>query len=142
MGSILEVKIQPVMRRIKSIVVLSLLFVIFSWQAFSQCPEKVVLENRVFDASDVVELIVFDSFNSNINISGFEINIFNNSTGSYLITESSNFPSIGNASDVDINKSGNRIELRNIPEDIDLLKCIVIFIGEECPAKKVMISDQ
>ena len=142
MGSILEVKIQPVMRRIKSIVVLSLLFVIFSWQAFSQCPEKVVLENGVFAASDVVELVVFDSFNSNINISGFEINIFNSSTGSYLISESSNFPSIGNASDVDINKSGNRIELRNIPEDIDLLKCIVIFIGEECPAKKVVISDQ
>ena len=45
-------------------------------------------------------------------------------------------------SDVDINKSGNRIELRNIPENIDLLRCIVIFISEECPAKKIMISDQ
>lgn len=141
MGSILEVKIQPVMRRFKLIVVLSLLFVIFSWQAFSQCPEKVVLENRAA-ASDLKELIVYDSFDSNVNISGFEINIFNSSTGSYLLTESSNFPSIGVTNDVDINKSGNRIQLRNIPEDIDLLRCIVIFIGEECPAKKILISDQ
>jgi hypothetical protein len=141
-GSILEVKIQPVMRRFKLIVVLSLLFVIFSWQAFSQCPEKVALENRTAAASDVKELIVYDSFDSNVNISGFEINIFNGSTGSYLITESSNFPSIAVTSDVVINKSGNRIQLRNIPEDIDLLRCIVIFIGEECPVKKILISDQ
>jgi len=141
-GSILELNFQLVMRRFTSIVVLSLLFVIFSWQAFSQCPEKVVIENGATAASDLKELNVFDSFDSNVNISGFEINIFDNSTGSFLITESSNFPSIGVNSDVDINKSGNRIQLRNIPEDLDLLRCVVIFIGEECPAKKITISSQ
>jgi len=141
-GSILKVKIQLVMLRFKSIVLLSLLFVIFSWQAFSQCPEKVVIENRATATSDLKELNVFDSFDSNVNISGFEINIFDNSTGSYLIAESSNFPSIGADSGITINKSGNRIQLRNVPEDLDLLRCLVIFIGEECPAEKIFITSQ
>ncbi len=142
MGSIVKVKIQLVMLRFKSIVLLSLLFVIFSWQAFSQCPEKVVIENRATATSDLKELNVFDSFDSNVNISGFEINIFDNSTGSYLIAESSNIPSIGADSGVTINKSGNRIQLRNVPEDLDLLRCLVIFIGEECPAEKISITSQ
>lgn len=142
MGSILKVKIQLAMLRLKSIVLLSLLFVIFSWQAFSQCPEKVVIENRATATSDMKELNVFDSFDSNVNISGFEINIFDNSTGSYLIAESSNFPSIGADSGVTINKSGNRIQLRNVPEDLDLLRCLVIFIGKECPAEKISITSQ
>jgi len=141
-GSIVKVKIQLVMLRFKSIVLLSLLFVIFSWQAFSQCPEKVVIENRATATSDLKELNVFDSFDSNVNISGFEINIFDNSTGSYLIAESSNIPSIGADSGVTINKSGNRIQLRNVPEDLDLLRCLVIFIGEECPAEKISITSQ
>lgn len=142
MGSILVVKFQLVMRRFKSFVVLSLLFVIFSWRAFSQCPEKVILENRATAASDLKELDVFDSFNSNFNISGFEVNIFDSSTGNYLITESSNFPTIAASYDVDINKSGNRIQLRNFPEEIDLLRCVIIFIGGECPAKTISISNQ
>lgn len=142
MGSILVVKFQLVMRRFKSFVVLSLLFVIFSWQAFSQCPEKVILENQGTAASDLKELNVFDSFNSNFNISGFEINIFDSSTGNYLITESNNFPTIAASYDVDINKSGNRIQLRNFPEEIDLLRCVIIFIGGECPAKTISISNQ
>ena len=141
MGSILKEKIQLVMRRFKSIVVLSLMFVIFSWHAFSQCPEKVVFENGSI-VSDLNELTVFDSFNSNVNISGFEINIFDNSTGSFLITESSNFPSIGTDNGIEINKSGNRVQLGNVPENLNLLSCIVIFVGEGCPAKKISISDQ
>jgi hypothetical protein len=141
-GSILEVKFQLVMCRFKSIVVLSLLFVIFSLQAFSQCPEKVVLDIRNTASSDLKELNVLDSFESNVNISGFEINIFDNSTGKYLYLESSNFPSIGISNDIDVSKSGNRILLRNIPENINLLNCVIIFIGEECPAKKVSISEQ
>ena len=142
MGSILEVKIQLVMRRFKSIVVLSLLFLIFSLQAFSQCPEKVVLANGITATSDLQEMIVFDSFESNVNISGFEINIFDSSTGNYLFIESSNFPTIGISNDVDVSKSGNRILLRNMPENINLLNCVIIFIGNECPAKKVSISKQ
>lgn len=142
MGSIFEVKFQLVMCRFKSIVVLSLLFVIFSLQAFSQCPEKVVLDNRIAASSDLKELNVLDSFESDVNISGFEINIFDNSTGNYLFLESSNFPSIGISNDIDVSKSGNRILLRNMPENINLLNCVIIFIGEECPAKKVSISEQ
>ncbi len=142
MGSILEVKFQLVMCRFKSIVVLSLLFVIFSLQAFSQCPEKIVLDIRNTASSDLKELNVLDSFESNVNISGFEINIFDNSTGEYLYLESSNFPSIGISNDIDVSKSGNRILLRNMPENINLLNCVIIFIGEECPVKKVSISEQ
>jgi hypothetical protein len=55
-GSILKVKIQLAMLRLKSIVLLSLLFVIFSWRAFSQCPEKVVIENRATATSDDLRL--------------------------------------------------------------------------------------
>jgi hypothetical protein len=141
-GGILEVKFQLVMCRYKSIVVLSLLFVIFSLQAFSQCPEKVVLDNRITASSDLKQLNVLDSFESNVNISGFEINIFNNSTGNYLFLESSIFPSIGITNDIEVSKSGNRILLRNMPENINLLNCVIIFIGEECPAKKVSISEK
>lgn len=142
MGSILEVKIQLVMRRFKSIVVLSLLFVIFSLQAFSQCPEKVVLDNRTTATSDLRELNVLDSFESNVNISGFEINIFDKSTGNYLFVESSNFPTIGISNEVNVSKSGSRILLRDMPENINLLGCVIVFIGENCPAKKVSISVQ
>ncbi len=142
MGSILKVKNQLVMCRFKSIVVLSLLFVIFSLQAFSQCPEKVVLENSNTATSDFRELNVFDSFNSNFNLSGFEINIFDINTGNYLFVESSNFPSIGITNNIEVSKSGNRILLRNMPENINLLNCMIIFIGEECPAGKVPISEQ
>lgn len=142
MGSILVVKIQLVMLRFKSIVVLSLLFVIFSLQAFAQCPEKVVLDNRTTATSDLRELNVFDSFGSNVNISGFEMNIFDSSTGNYLFVESSNFPTIGINTDVELSKSGNRIILRNITENINLLNCVIIFIGDECPAKTVSISEQ
>jgi hypothetical protein len=130
------------MCRFKSIVVLSLLFVIFSLRAFSQCPEKVILDNRTTATSDLRELIVLDSFESNVNISGFEINIFDNSTGNYLFVESINFPTIGINNDVDVSKSGSRILLRGLPENINLLSCVIIFIGNECPAKKVSILKQ
>ncbi len=142
MGSILKVKIQLVMCRFKSIILLSLLFLIFSLQAFSQCPEKVVLDNSITATSDSRELNVFDSFESNVNISGFEINIFDSSSGNYLFLESSNFPSIGTPDEIDVSKSGNRILLRNMPENINLLNCVIIFIGEECPAKEVSISER
>lgn len=142
MGSILKIKFQPVMGRFKSIAVLSLLFVIFSLQTFAQCPEKVVINNRTLATSDSRELNVLDSFDSNVNISRFEINIFDSSTGNYLFAESSNFPTIGINNNVVVSKSGNRIVLNNIPENINLLNCVIIFIGEECPVRKVSISDQ
>ena len=129
------------MCRFKSIVLLSLLFVIFSLQAFSQCPEKVVLDNNITTSSDLRELYVLDSFESNVNISGFEINIFDSSTGNYLFIESNNFPTIGIDYDIGVSKSGNRIVLRNMPENINLLNCVIIFISEECPASQVSISE-
>ena len=143
MDSILEEKLQLVMRRINSLVLLSLLFFIFlPIEGFSQCPEKAIVENSGSGDSDIQEVYVYDSFDTSIDISEFEINIFNEDKGNYLIVESSNFPSIGVSNDIRINKEGNRIQLSNIPDTIDLLRCIVIFIGDECPVQKITITNR
>ena len=131
------------MRRINSLVLLSLLFfILLPSEGFSQCPEKVLVENSGSGDSDIQEIYVYDSFDTSIDVSEFEINIFNEDKGNYLIVESSNFPSIGVNNDIRINKEGNRIQLSNIPDNIDLLRCIVIFIGDECPVQKITITNR
>ena len=141
MDSILGEKLQLVMRRINSFILLSLfLFVFLPSKGFSQCPEKVVMDNQVAGNSDFQVLLVLDSFDADVDISSFEVNVFNEDEGKYLIIESTNFPSIGINNDIQINKEGNRILLANIPDNVDLLRCIVILIGNECPIQKITIS--
>ena len=143
MDGILEEKLQLVMRRINSLVLLSLLiFALLPFEGFSQCPEKVIVENIGPGDSDLRELFVYDSFDTSIDVSDFEINIFSEEEGNYLIIESSNFPSVGVNNDIQINKEGNRIQLNNIPGNVDLLRCIVIFIGDECPVQKITITNR
>jgi hypothetical protein len=127
------------MPRFNVSVLLSLLFILLPSLTFAQCPEKVVAEERELDNSGLKEVYVYDSFDTGIDISDFEINIFNELTGNYIIIESSNFPSVGINNDIEINKEGNRIQILNAPVEINLLNCVVIFIGDECPVKKIEI---
>jgi len=108
----------------------------------AQCPEKVVFEDRGLDNSSLKEIYIYDSFDTGIDISDFEINIYNESTGNYIIIESSNFPSVGINNDIELNKAGNRIQILNTPAEVNLLNCVVIFIGEECPVKKIEITNR
>jgi hypothetical protein len=107
-----------------------------------QCPDNAVTENLRQSETGTKEIYVYDSFNSGIDISGFEINIFNESTGSYVVKESNNFPSIGSYNNIELSKVGNRILLNNIPEELDLSRCIVIIIGGDCPIKKIAITNR
>ena len=142
MDSILLEKIQLVMPRFNVSVLLSLLFILLPWLTFAQCPEKVVAEEQELDNSGLKEVYVYDSFDTGIDISDFEINIFNELTGNYIIIESSNFPSVGINNDIELNKEGNRIQILNAPVEINLLNCVVIFIGDECPVKKIEITSR
>jgi hypothetical protein len=138
---IIEEKLQLVMRRIDSLILLSLLFIFFlPARGYSQCPEKVVIENQGPGNDNVQELFVYDSFDTGVDITDFEVNIFNEESGNYLVIESANFPSIGITNDIQMIKEGNRIQLVNFPDNADLLRCVVIFIGEECPVDKITVS--
>jgi hypothetical protein len=141
--SILEVKFQLAMHRFISMVLLFLLiFVFLHGKVLGQCPEHAVSVDIDLSGSVAREIRVFDSFNSDVNISGFEINIFNEKTGNYLIAESNNFPSIGIESTIEFSKAGSRIQLSNIPAGIDLSGCVVILIGNNCPVKKISITNR
>jgi hypothetical protein len=141
--STLEVKLQLVMHRINSLILLSLLFfILLPTKGFSQCPGKVIVENQGPADSGILDLYAYDSFDSGIDISDFEVNIFSEEEGKYLVIESTNFPSIGLNNDIQINKEGNRIQLANFPGNIDLLRCIVIFIGDDCPVQKITITNR
>lgn len=143
MGSILKVIFQLVMQGFISKVILSLICIIaFSLQTMAQCPEKASLVEE--DLNDLTrrEVLVFDSFDSDVDISNFEINIFDTLTGNFVVAESSNFPRIGIKNNIVIFKTGNRIQINNISEELDLSSCIVIFKGDNCPVKKVAITNR
>ena len=143
MGIILKVIFQLVMRGFISKIILSLICIIaFSLQTMAQCPEKASLVEE--DLNDLTrrEVLVFDSFDSGVDISNFEINIFDKLTGNFVVAESSNFPRIGIKNNIVIFKTGNRIQINNISEELDLSSCIVIFKGDNCPVKKVAITNR
>jgi hypothetical protein len=142
-GSILKVILQLVMFRFNSKVSLFLMVIIpLSARVMAQCPEKIIVGEGSLNDTDQKEILVYDSFDSGINISNFEINIFNELTGNYVVVESSNFPRIGINNDIDINKTGHRIRITNVPGDLNLLRCVIIFVGGDCPIKKITITDR
>lgn len=142
MGSIILAKVQPVMRICSIVIFLLLIFLTLSnHRVIAQCPENVHLDkNNGGDTGDAV-LLVFDDAGSSINISQFEINIYNELTGNYLVTESNIIPSIGNGATAEVSKSGNRILIGDKDPNIDLTKCLVIFVGNNCTLKKIRIKD-
>jgi hypothetical protein len=138
--SILEVKIQLGMRRFYFMVVLSLLvMILLPGYSLAQCPEIAIANTQSLDASEAKVIQVFDAFDSEIDVSDFKVNIFNEETGNYLIAESNNFPTFG-TDDIEYNKVGNKIQLLDIPVDVNLSKCVVIFMGAGCPVKKVAVT--
>ena len=143
MGSILKVIFQLVVHRFNSKVLLSLMIIIsLSTRVMAQCPEKVIFEEGNIINPDQKEVLVYDSFDTGINISNFEINIFNELTGNFVVVESSNFPRIGIDNNIGINKTGNRIRIANVPDDLNLLRCVIIFVGGNCPVKKITITNR
>ena len=141
MDSDLGEKIQLVMSRFNSWVFLSLIFFLtHNSQALAQCPEKAVLEGSGLDNSGPAEVLVYDGLVNIVDVTAFEINIYNESTGNYIFTESSNFPMIGTSEVINIEKQSNRILIIDIPENIDLLECAVVFVGGDCPPKAVAIN--
>ena len=143
MGCILNVIFQLVMHRFIPKLILSLVCIIsFSIQVMGQCPEKIIAIDGDLNDPTRKEVLVYDSFDSGINISDFEINIFNELSGNFIVVESSNFPRIGIDNEIEIIKTGNRIQINNVPEDLNLLRCVVIFIGGDCPAKKIAITNR
>jgi len=142
-GSILKVIFQLVVHRFNSKVLLSLMIIIsLSTRVMAQCPEKVIFEEGNIINPDQKEVLVYDSFDTGINISNFEINIFNELTGNFVVVESSNFPRIGIDNNIGINKTGNRIRIANVPDDLNLLRCVIIFVGGNCPVKKITITNR
>jgi hypothetical protein len=142
-GSILKVIFQLVMQGFISKVILFLICIIpFSLQTMAQCPEKANLVEEDLNDLTQREVLVFDSFDSGVDISNFEINIFDKLTGNFVVAESSNFPRIGIKNNIVIVKTGNRIQINNISGELDLTSCIVIFKGVNCPVKKVAITNR
>lgn len=140
MNSDLTVKLQLVMSRFNSWVLLSFIFfLLYDTQALAQCPEKVVLEVSGLDNSDPAVARVYDDLENVVDITVFEINIFNELTGNYVFTESANLPNIGTSEVINIEKQNNLVRINNIPDNIDLLKCALVFIGGNCPPKAVKI---
>ena len=143
MGSILKVILQLVVLRFNSKVSLFLMVIILlSARVMAQCPEKIIVGEGSLNDPAQKEVLVYDSFDSGINISNFEINIFNELTGNFVVVESSNFPRIGIENNIDISKTGNRIRITNVPGDLNLLRCVIIFVGGDCPVNKIVITDR
>lgn len=135
-------KVQPVVHCCSMIIPLLLIFLTFSNHSMlAQCPENVRVDKNSGENSGSEILLVFDGVESSFNISKFEINIFNELTGNYLITESNIIPSIGSGETVEVSKSGNRILISDLDPSIDLTKCLIIFVGDDCPVKKIRIKD-
>ena len=131
---------QLVMRGFNSKFLLFFLLVIFSLRSYAQCPESVVLENPASGNALEQELVVYDNFNSGVDIQDFELNIYHKLSGKYILAETSNFPMITANNDIEIRKSGDRIQIRNMPEEVNLMDCTIILIGEDCPASKIEVT--
>ncbi len=135
-------KVQPVVRYCSMILSLLLIFLSFgNHSTLAQCPENVRVDKNSSENSGSGILLVYDAAESSFNISRFEINIFNELTGNYLITESNIIPSIVRGETVEVSKSGNRILISDLDSSIDLTKCLIIFVGGDCPVKKIRIKD-
>ena len=135
-------KVPPVVRKCSMIISILLIFLTLSNQAmFAQCPEGVHHDGIGSENSEMEVLIVLDANNSSIDISDFEINIYSEITANYLITESQIFPNIGLNENIEISKSGNKIIVSGLDEGINLKNCLIVFVGKDCPLKKIQIKD-
>lgn len=141
MDSILKAKFQPVVHCFLSRGIWFFLIIfLIPEMVIGQCPDHAVTEPGQYGETEIREIFVFDEMNAEWDVSESKINIYNESSGSYLILESDQFPSVGLKENIEFNKTGNRIILSGVSPELDLSSCLLIILNKNCPVKKIEIK--